>query len=344
MSYQSTLNQVLAVLRAKRTPCILSRPGQGKSAMFRQIAAALDLKYIELFTPSHCPEDAMGLPMARNGAVEYTPQQWAVLASTTPCFLAVEELPAAAPSVRKSYTSLILDRKACGLALHPDTRIGVTGNRPEDAAGSEHLESHIVSRLVFFGLETTIQDLTSFWLKNRLPPEFPAYWQWQPSSFQTFDTKRKGVPYACPRSWHSLADILSANLDLSFEDQVVIAEGAIGPQGAAFVGFRKIAMQLPALDNFINAPDSAPLPIAQPEQLYALCSALPARAIEQKKPEAAFTLALRVQSNSPELGILMFKLTCSLLQADKNSWQIAKQSVEYRRFRDANLNLFSSKV
>jgi hypothetical protein len=269
------------------------------------------------------PEDASGLPSLQGDTAVFRPMEWARLINQEPCLLAIEELPAASGAVRKALASLILERRVGNLPVHEGTKIMVTGNRPEDASGSEHLESHLLSRLVVVTLDPSISDLEMYWMKRRMDPVFPAFWRWSPESFDTFDPKRKAEPYACGRSWEALSDILPHCQD--DDTAMLAAEGCVGRVGPAFLGFRRMALSQ-SVDDWLNDPKT-PLPTG--EKLYALAVSISHRAIERKKEREAFTVALGMPL---ELSVLVLKAIMG--RSEKERAAMLQSTPEYTNLRN----------
>src|ERR1700745_1175015 len=132
-----TLRQAKALIRSlahEQSLLLLPPPGVGKSDAVAQAAATAGLPCRSLLGTQIAPEDVSGIPRIVGERSVFCPPRILLPERPEPFCLFLDELPACAPDVQKSFYSLLLERRLGEHALPPGTWVVAAGNRMQDRA------------------------------------------------------------------------------------------------------------------------------------------------------------------------------------------------------------------
>jgi MoxR-like ATPase len=111
-----TLSEAKALITALapvQSILLLSAPGIGKSQVVQQAAAEAGLVCRSLLGTQIAPEDVSGIPRIVGQRAVFCPPRILLPERPEPFCLFLDELPACAPDVQKSFYSLLLERRLC---------------------------------------------------------------------------------------------------------------------------------------------------------------------------------------------------------------------------------------
>jgi MoxR-like ATPase len=299
----SQVNKAIrSAIIAKRPAFVWGPPGVGKSAVVRQTADELSMRFLDVRAVLLDPVDLRGMPSIQDGRTYWCPPAF-LPHDDTPTLLFLDELPQAPPMVMNACSSLILDRRL-GEYILPDTvSIIAAGNRETDRAATNRLPSHVANRFSpHIEFEPELDDWCNWALGNDIAPEIVAFVRFRPNLLHSFDPARmteKAFP--APRSWEFVSDLSKTGLDPEIEYDIIA--GTVG-QGAAaeYVSFLRIWRELPSPDAVILNPQTADVP-SEPATLYALCGALSRKCTEQSIDR----IVAYADRLPPEFGVLLIK-------------------------------------
>lgn len=270
---ESILAQFAAPRGNRVVPFITGKPGGGKSACAREIAAELvrlhkiPAERVVEFNPSlREPTDILGLPRMDGECARWLPPEefYALRKGVGPCVLIVEELSDATMDMQNPLCRVLLDRFAGNMPLSDDLFIIATGNRTEDRSGASRLSTKLANRCRILGYEEDLDDWVAWARTHDVPPELVAFIRFRPMLLSDFDANRSKNP--TPRSWEDVARVpMGLSPDAYFEH----CAGSVG-EGAAteWVGFLRMFQELPDFDAILRTPERAPVP-TKPDVLYA---------------------------------------------------------------------------
>lgn len=260
------------LVRARQPIFIWSPPGCGKSAVTKQVAAALKLQLRDVRALFLDPVDLRGLPfLGSDGRSKWATPDF--LPQDGEGILFLDELNAAPAMVQAACYQLILDRRL-GEYTQPDGwSIVAAGNRDSDRAATTRMPTPLRNRFVHLDFEVDVQEWCEWAVRAGIRPEVIAFLRFRPPLLSSFD--RDAIAFPSPRSWEFVSRILDS-LD-SASDQAIEHEliaGAVGLGAATELsGFLRMFRELPDVDVILMSPHQAPVP-NEPSAQFAVASAL----------------------------------------------------------------------
>lgn len=261
------------ITRNGGVPYIQAQPGTGKSDCVKQFAQAeakalgLDFyegpenydenKYgfIDLRLATIDSIDLGGLPLIDAAAetTQFTRSPYIPAGGHGVLFL--DELPQAKAGNQAAVSQLILDKRVGNHELGSDWVIVAAGNRSQDRAATHKMPTHIANRLTSLDLEFSLEAFIAFMHDNKTHEAAVAFAKFRPDTLESF--KADEAINCTPRSFISAANYIDAPDELQFS----LMSGTIGEGATAeFLGFTKIYMNLPSLEDFIKNPTTIKIP------------------------------------------------------------------------------------
>jgi MoxR-like ATPase len=270
----SAISNALRVLVNARQPAFLwGGPGIGKSAVIRQLAAALNMPLRDVRALLLDPVDLRGLPFlgsdgrSKWATPEFLPQDGSGI-------LFLDELNAAPAMVQASCYQLVLDRKLGEYTLPAGWSIIAAGNRDSDRAVTTRMPSPLRNRFVHLEFEVDMQEWSEWAIQAGVRPEVIAFLRFRAELLNAFDRDAHAFP--SPRSWEFVSRILESQPEPSIEHELFA--GAVGSGAATeFSAFLQMFRELPNIDAILVNPHQEPVPENAAAQ-YAVASALAHRA------------------------------------------------------------------
>jgi len=270
----SAISNALRVLVSARQPAFLwGGPGIGKSAVIRQLAAALSMPLRDIRALLLDPVDLRGLPFLGNdgrskwATPEFLPQDGSGI-------LFLDELNAAPAMVQASCYQLVLDRKLGEYTLPAGWSIIAAGNRDSDRAVTTRMPTPLRNRFVHLEFEVDMQEWSEWAIQAGVRPEVIAFLRFRAGLLNALDRDANAFP--SPRSWEFVSRILESQPEPSIEHELFA--GAVGSGAATeFSAFLRMFRELPNIDAILVNPHKEPVPENAAAQ-YAVASALAHRA------------------------------------------------------------------
>ena len=257
-----------------RQPAFLwGGPGIGKSAVIRQLAAALSMPLRDVRALLLDPVDLRGLPFLGNdGRSKWATPEFLPQDGTGILFL--DELNAAPAMVQASCYQLVLDRKLGEYTLPAGWSIIAAGNRDSDRAVTTRMPTPLRNRFVHLEFEVDMQEWSEWAIQAGVRPEVIAFLRFRSELLTAFDRDANAFP--SPRSWEFVSRILESQPEPSIEHELFA--GAVGSGAATeFSAFLRMFRELPNIDAILVNPHKEPVPDNAAAQ-YAVASALAHRA------------------------------------------------------------------
>lgn len=250
------------LLEANICPYIHSSPGQGKSAFARQIAADLNLKFIDIRLSDMEPSDIVGLPTFTNGRAHFTPfTTFPIDTDTIPegyegWLILCDEFSSGNQSVQAAAYRLILDRQVGQYDLHPKAFLMAAGNLETDNAIVNPMGSALISRFAHFYIETSHKEWME-WASGKLDIRVTSFIGRFPRHLNTFNPDAS-KPYSCQRTFHMLSDTINGRkLDASYIPLIasLVGEGIANE----FLAFSSLYSDLPEFQTIVDEPETTPV-------------------------------------------------------------------------------------
>ena len=175
--------------------------------------------------------------------------------------LFLDEFSSASRAVQAASYKLTLDRMVGQYHLHDKVKVVCAGNMATDNAIVEEMSTALQSRLAHIQLSITTDDWLEYANKANYDFRIMAYLRNNPSKLYTFDPDHTDCTYACPRTWEFTNRILKTDFDVNDANAIAVFAGVIGEGIAAeFVGYTRLANEIPSLKAILTAPDTVPVP------------------------------------------------------------------------------------
>lgn len=260
-------------------------PGVGKTSLFNQAAARLNVPIIDWPLVLMDPVDMRGTPEQQFiKALNAKRTAWVPpieLPSDGEGIIFLDELAQARADTKNVAARFVLERCIGQYHLPPGWRIMAASNRMQDGSGTTPLPKHLDNRFWHQEFELSNEDWLVWADAHDIDFRAYAYIKYRPGALLDFDPKSKDPAFASPRSWEMCSDIIKA-LDKDGTMMTSVApevraeyfSGAVGKaRGAEFSGFLTVMDSLVSVDEVFANPMTAPLP-NDPSVCYALTIAL----------------------------------------------------------------------
>ena len=241
---------------------LLSPPGVGKSEMVYQAAADAGLPCRSLLGTQIAPEDVSGIPRIVGERSVFCPPRILLPETPEPFCLFLDELPACAPDVQKSFYSLLLERRLGEHALPPGTWVVAAGNRVQDRALVRSLSSALVNRVSILNIRVDVQEWIDWATVNGVRPDVVNFISYMPDGLMR-PVPADPQPFSTPRAWTLLSrglDLAEAAGILTRELRRALAFGRVSAEDAAvFCALSEESIQrMQPLTHYIEHPESLP--------------------------------------------------------------------------------------
>ena len=251
-------------------------PGVGKSSIVAQVAAAHQLRCIDIRLSQLAPTDLRGLPVAENGVARWYPSEFLPREGAGVLFL--DEVNLAPPSMQGMAQQLILDRQVGNYVVPEGWYIWAAGNRKEDRAAVFDMPASLANRFLHLQVEPDLESFKIFALSAGIPEQVIAFLSYRPALLHRLDPQQPSWP--SPRSWAMASRLHAAGFDIA----PAVGEGA----ASEFQAFIQHYQNLPSLARILEgAGVGIPFP-DEPSMRYATVVGLTARAESPEQSYNAF--------------------------------------------------------
>jgi len=234
-----TFLATVPLLPANISVMVRAPHGVGKSQLFKQIAASVNLDLIDRRLSQMTEGDLLGLPELSDGVTRFCPPDWFMSACKGPKALLLDEYNRATPEVLQTAMQITLDRELNGWKLHPETRIYAAINASAEYIVNE-LDPAQADRFWTVDLEATVED----WLtwaselvngKTRIDSVIIDFIRQNPGHLRHSAQIEPGKVYPSQRSWERL-DLTLKSAGMAPSDIAGTAPDGFYPIGLGFIG------------------------------------------------------------------------------------------------------------
>ena len=193
--------------------------GIGKSEMIHSVGESLGYQVRDVRVALLDPVDLRGVPSVEDGVTKWNPPVFLPTEDEPKTLLFLDELPHGSPSVQNALFQLVKDRKLGEYTLPDSTVIVGAGNRIQDRAGANRVNTALGDRFIHLNLDVDADEWVD-WAKEsgRVIPEVIAYIRYRPENLFVFDTKAQ--VQATPRSWEYASRIMATSPDSDIEQEL----------------------------------------------------------------------------------------------------------------------------
>ena len=203
--------------------------------MVYQAAAEAGLPCRSLLGTQIAPEDVSGIPRIVGERSVFCPPRLLLPERPEPFCLFLDELPACAPDIQKSFYSLLLERRLGEHALPKGTWVVAAGNRTQDRALVRPLSSALVNRVTILHLRVDAGEWQDWAAKNGIRAEIRGFVANMPDALMR-PVPAEPVPFSTPRAWALLSralDLAEGAGILTRETRRALAFGRLSAEDAA---------------------------------------------------------------------------------------------------------------
>ena len=234
-----TFIATVPLLPANISVMVRAPHGVGKSQLFKQIAASLNLDLIDRRLSQMTEGDLLGLPELSDGVTRFCPPDWFMSACKGPKVLLLDEYNRATTEVLQTAMQITLDRELNGWKLHPETRIYAAINASAEYIVNE-LDPAQADRFWTVDLEATVED----WLtwasettngKTRIDSIIIDFIRQNPGHLRHSAQIEPGKVYPSQRSWERL-DLTLKSAGMTPSDIAGTAPDGFYPIALGFIG------------------------------------------------------------------------------------------------------------
>jgi len=259
-------------LSRRRSVLLVGSPGVGKSDIVSQAAAAAGMELVVMHPAVSDPTDFSGMPAVVDAKAEFLPfgQLRQLIEADKPTVGFADDVGQASPAVQAALMQLFLAREIAGQKISDHVVWLAATNRRQDRAGVGGILEPVKSRFTsIIHLEPDIESWKVWALGHGVAPVVVAFLSFRPDLLNDFRPSADIHNSPCPRTWASLASLVSDGLD-----SLPWLAGAVGQAAAAeFLAFLAIWRDLPSIDGILLDPAGADVP-SEPSALYAVSGAL----------------------------------------------------------------------
>ena len=249
------LEKSLEKLISIKQPCFIwGGVGVGKSEIVHKVAKDMGYRIEDVRVALLDPVDLRGVPKVEDGRTVFCPPVFLPSNEQPKTLLFLDELPQGSPSVQNALFQLIKDRKLGEYTLPEDTVIVSAGNRVQDKAGANRVNTALGDRFVHLNLDVCHQEWIDWGIKTKkIKQEVLSFISWQGEDYLYHFDKNASVN-ATPRAWEYTSNVLATDPDSDIEQELY--EGIIG-EGIApeFIAFVRRFRNLPSVDVLLKNPE-----------------------------------------------------------------------------------------
>jgi hypothetical protein len=232
LSETITLSQAKLLIRSlahEQSLLLLSPPGVGKSDIVRQAADEAGLPCRSLLGTQIAPEDVSGIPRIVGERSVFCPPRVLLPEDSGPFCLFLDELPACAPDIQKSFYSLLLERRLGEHALPKGTWVVAAGNRAEDRSLVRTISSALINRVALLQVRADVSEWLAWAEANGIREDVRTFIS---DNNDALIRPIPNIPGPCstPRAWASLSralDLAEGKGILSVGIQRALAYGRV---------------------------------------------------------------------------------------------------------------------
>lgn len=265
----------------RRRVLVKGKPGVGKTFSFAAACRQLKWDFIPICAPLQSPVKVGGYPRPpekEGGDATHALFDGIAKAmrATEPTLVLFDDLGMAGGETLKAIVDFVQFGRIDSRTLPDCVTIAGATNDIGHGADVQGLIEPLKTRWhTIIEVETSIDDIVPYGLTQNWPTDLLAFLRNSPDSLHSWVPEKSiKVNGACPRGWEYVAEWVNIGID----DPEVIG-GCVGQgEAAKYLAFRKLANNLPDIDQILLDPAGTPVPNEEePSASYLVTCALSSR-------------------------------------------------------------------
>lgn len=212
---QQWLHQLITNgIARKRSICLWSAPGTGKSSIVHAVSKANQRSVIDLRLAQIPVTDLRGLPVPVGDTVTYLRPHFLPINPKGSYTLFLDEFNQCTPMQQAVARQLILDRRVGDHILPPDTIIIAACNRVHDRSAAFEMSSADANRFLHVTLISDVEAFTQYAIETEtIPEEIVAFLNFRPELLHAYENG--SIAFPTPRSWEFAADLHTHGMSIA---------------------------------------------------------------------------------------------------------------------------------
>jgi hypothetical protein len=260
-------------------------PGCAKSSIMRQVAAALNRKFLIFNTAIHTSVDLTGIPVpdiANKRAIWLTPEELPVESRDGPDpVFCIDDLTLGTMSMMASLFSAVLEKRVGTHHFPAGTAVVATANRVSDKSGANKTPLALDNRFMHFEIVPDVKSFELWGSANGCSPFITEFLKFRPellfampgTKIESLGIEITSTARAWPsmRAWEACSAFVPLPADI--RQQMIGGRVGVGP-ASEFEAFMRVVSTLPSLSEVIADPQTAKCPTTDPAAKYAIAAFL----------------------------------------------------------------------
>ena len=283
---QEYLTWVFAHPEAHYVPCIVGKPGTGKSDIVNGSIDDAGSDRVLMHPVTADPTDFKGMPATFGEIAKFLPfdDLLRLIEASTPTICFIDDAGQAPASVQAALMQLVLARQIGEHKISEHVQFVMATNSKDDKAGVAGMLEPLKGRCQMVRLETSKDDLCKWMYRNGMPAELIAFINLRSDFLDSYKPTAKMVNGPTPRTIAAVGQHINDDVPPGLE-YAAFSACAGEAFAAEFVGFLKIFRKIPNPQEILLHPDTARLPERGGMAThYAICCALARMATESNFP------------------------------------------------------------
>lgn len=332
--------QIARCIEVNEVPMVIGKPGIGKSAIHKQVAKEFNFLFIDIRLTGKEASDVQGIPNfvdqhnskgeVVGKRVHFIPtdlfplkdidddkllvrnEKGEVTHTYDGFYILLEELPDVDESVQKACYQILHDRMVGQYHLHPKAVLAAAGNGADQGGLANEMVGTILSRGTLIKAELNYKVWMNWATNNGIDTRILSYLRWKPENIYNYDHNAVGEPFACPRTWSKLSNILKADPKKGYDPVThKLALGQIGKLAVEFKAFIEYFKDLPDIETILADPKNAKMP-QHTGQIYALTGVISQALFEHLDDKNKLESLVEYMERMPSLDYQAVTITQAL--------------------------------
>jgi hypothetical protein len=251
----------------------------GKTSIVEQVAKENNAGFIPVVIAQYDPAEIAGFPVLSADRTYYSraispflKQMHEKVKEFGKCIVLLDEINQAVMAAKNLCAQPINEFIIGEHKIPHGVQFVTAGNPMSTRAGTSPMPSHLNDRLSHWTLEADVESFLEYALAKEFHHTITSFIRHRPEFLSKFNPDVEACP--SPRSWERANTILDINFEPREKQMALKAQLGDGAT-ADFLGYLKVADQMPDPDDVLKNPGTTEVP-TDPPVLHAICGAIAA--------------------------------------------------------------------